>query len=70
MRKSVTQVILGKTFFIVTSECSPNAKETIDKKLERLILRHAADAKSYRRKSGGNLAMFENQSEYRADTMV
>ena len=36
-KKTVTETQIGNTLFIVTAECSPTAKETIEKKLERLI---------------------------------
>ena len=45
--KTVIETRIGKTLYIVTSECSPNATETLEKKLERLMRRHSSDAKSY-----------------------
>ena len=39
-KKTITEMQIGNTLFIVTSECSPAATETIEKKLERLIYRH------------------------------
>ena len=46
-KKTVTETRIGNTLFIVTSECSPTATETIEKKLERLISRHFSDTNSY-----------------------
>ncbi len=46
--------INGKRY-LVTSECSPKATETFEKKLERLILRHASDKKSYQ--SSGDIPL-------------
>jgi hypothetical protein len=45
--KNVTETQIGNTTYIVTSECSPNAMETVKKKLERLICRHISDTQSY-----------------------
>ena len=61
---TVTETQIGNTLFIVTSECSPDATETIEKKLERLICRHFSDTKSYRKQ----LAVHSNQSQYGMDT--
>ena len=43
--KTVTETKIGNVTYIVTSECSPTATETLEKKLERLILRHISDKK-------------------------
>ena len=45
--KTVTEIRIGRTLYIVTSECSPNATETVEEKLERLILRHVADVEKF-----------------------
>jgi hypothetical protein len=67
--KNVSQIELGDTLFIVTSESASTAKETLKKKLERLIMSHVADTKSYQNKGENQLAMCDNQSEYRTDTI-
>ena len=63
-KKTVTETQVGNTLFIVTSECSPIAKETVEEKLERLICRHLSDTESYQTKRSISLAMYSNQSEY------
>jgi hypothetical protein len=68
-KETVTQTQIGNTLFIVAAECSPDATETIEKKLERLIYRRFTDTKSYQRNSGNQLAMCPNQSEYDTDTI-
>ena len=45
--KTVIETQIGRTLYIVTSEYSPRATETLEKKLERLMRRHISDAKSY-----------------------
>jgi len=35
---------IGNTVYVVTSECSKNATETIEQKLERIICSHAVKA--------------------------
>lgn len=67
--KTVTETKIGKTLFIVTSECSPAAIETVEKKLERLILKHVSDTDSYQPKRKKQLAMYSDQSEYGTDTI-
>lgn len=68
-KKTVTEKQIGNTRFIVTAECSPDATETIEKKLERLIYRQFTDTKSYQSKCRNQLAMYSNQSEYGTDTI-
>ena len=67
--KTVTETKIGKTLFIIASECSPTATETVEKKLERLILRHVSDTKSCKYKGKKPLAMYSDQSEYGTDTI-
>ena len=68
-KKTVTETRIGNTLFIVTSECSPTATETIEKKLERLISRHFSDTNSYQPKHDKQLAMYSNESQYGLDTI-
>lgn len=68
-KKTVTETKIGNTLFIVTSECSPTATETIEKKLERLICRHFSDTKSYPLERGKQLAVHSDQSQYGMDTI-
>ena len=43
----ITETEINGTLYLVTAECSETATETIEKKLERLICRHASDTDSY-----------------------
>ena len=70
MEQVVTEMRIGGTLYIVTSECSPSARETVEQKLERIICRHAKDTISYQSGRDKPLAMCEKQSEYTADTMI
>ena len=62
--KTVTETRIGNVTYIVTSECSPTATETVEKKLERLILRHVSDKECSQKNTDLPLAMCENKSEY------
>ena len=66
-KKTVTETRIGNTLYIVTAECSPTATETVEKKLERLILRHFSDTKRLQNKDENQFAMCANQSEYGMD---
>ena len=66
-KKTVTETRIGNTLYIVTAECSPTATETVEKKLERLILRHFSDTKRFQNKDENQFAMCANQSEYVMD---
>lgn len=68
-KKTVTETQIGNTLFIVTSECSPTATETIEKKLERLICRHFPSAKNYPQERDLQLDVSTNQSEHGAGTI-
>ncbi|GHV47772.1 hypothetical protein FACS189499_05870 [Clostridia bacterium] len=63
-KKTVTETQIGKTTYIVTSECSSSATETVEKKLERLILRHVLDTEIYQKNPQIQLAMCSKKSEY------
>ena len=65
--KRVSEIRIGNTTYIVTAECSPTATETVEKKLERLILRHVADAIKLQNKDENRFAKCSNQSEYGMD---
>ena len=65
--KRVSEIRIGNTTYIVTAECSSTATETVEKKLERLILRHVADAIMLQNKDENQFAMCANQSEYVMD---
>ena len=56
-----TEMQIGNTLFILTSECSEKATETLEQKLERIICRHASDMKNIPK---NGLAMCENLREY------
>ena len=65
--KTVTEIRIGKTLYIVTAVCSPTARETVEQKLERLILSHAADVISLENTEEDAVAMCSDQSEYVMD---
>ena len=65
--KRVSEIRIGNTTYIVTAECSPTATETVEKKLERLILRHVADAIMLQNKDENTFAKCSDQSEYGMD---
>ena len=65
--KRVSEIRIGNTTYIVTAECSPTATETVEKKLERLILRHVADAIMLQNKDENRFAKCSDQSEYGMD---
>jgi len=65
--KRVSEIRIGNTTYIVTAECSPTATETVEKKLERLILSHAADAIMFQNKVENTFAKCSDQSEYVMD---
>ena len=65
--KTVTEIRIGKTLYIVTAVCSPTARETVEQKLERLILSHAADAIMFQNKVENTFAKCSDQSEYVMD---
>ncbi len=64
-----TQKQVGNTVFILTSECSGTATETVVQKLERLICRRVSDTKSYQVNRGTALAMCETIREYGTNTI-
>lgn len=68
-KKIVTDTRFGNTLIIVTGECSPAATETIEKKLERLILRHVSDLKCYQNDNSKSVALCTSQSEHGPDTI-
>ena len=68
-KQTVTETRFGNTLIIVTREYNPNATETIEKKLERLILRHASDLKSYQDDNSNDVALCAKQSEHEPDTI-
>ena len=65
--KRVSEMRIGNTTYIVTAECSPTATETVEKKLERLILRHVSDTKRFQNNDENQFAICTNQSEYVMD---
>ncbi|MDO4549539.1 MAG: hypothetical protein Q4D04_15725 [Clostridia bacterium] len=64
-RRAVTKQRLGNTLYIVTAECAPDAMETVEKKLEKLLFRRILDAKSYPADIDASLASRFDTSEYR-----
>ena len=62
--KNTTETRIGNVTYSGTSECSPTATETVEKKLERLILRHISDKECSPFCINKPLAMCENKSEY------
>ena len=67
--KTVTETHIGNVTYIVTSECSPTATETVEKKLERLILRHVSDLNNYQDDNSNDVALCAKQSEHGPDTI-
>ena len=65
--KRVSEIRIGNTTYIVTAECSPTATETVEKMLERLILRHVTDAIKLQNKDENTFAKCSDQSEYVMD---
>ena len=65
--KRVSEIRIGNTTYIVMAECSLTATETVEKKLERLILRHVADAIMLQNKDENTFAKCSDQSEYVMD---
>jgi len=57
----VTETKIGNTTFVITAVCSPNATETLEQKIERILRRHATDAKT---SMPEELAISENLREY------
>ena len=47
MVNNTIETKIGSTLYIVTTECSSQATETVEQKLERIISRHISDTKSY-----------------------
>ena len=68
-KATVTETQVGNALIIVTAECSSTATETIEKKLERLILRHLSDTKKCPDDRAMSLAIYPDQSQYGADTI-
>ena len=66
---TVTETRFRNTLIIVTGECSPTATETIEKKLERLILRHVSDLNNYQDDNSNDVALCGKQSEHGPDTI-
>lgn len=68
MTPNTTETKIGGKLYLVTGGCSPNATETVEKKLERLICRHTSDTKSYQSDEPETLAMCQIVCEYTTDT--
>ena len=68
-KQTVRETRFGNTLIIVTREYNPTATETIEKKLERLILRHVSDLKSYQDDNSNDVALCAKQSEHDPDTI-
>ena len=43
MEQATTEIMVGKTLFIITAEYSATATETLEQKLKKLITQHASD---------------------------
>jgi len=43
MNPSITETKIRNTLYIVSAECSPTAKETLEQKLERIISRKVTE---------------------------
>ena len=62
--KVVTETRFGNTLIIVTGECSPIATETIQEKLERIILRHLPALKNYQDDSKDRNTIVDTSMEH------
>ena len=67
---SIVETRIGRTLYVVTSECSPNATETVEKKLERMICGQLIGSKSYPRSIETPLATGGVQSKHGTDSIV
>ena len=67
--KTVTEMRFGNTLIIVTGERSPTATDTIEKKLERLILRHVSDLNNYQDDNSNDVALCAASSEHGPNTI-
>ena len=45
MKEHITEMKIGKTLFIVCTEHSPEATETVEQKLKRLVIQHSLDGR-------------------------
>ena len=66
--KTVIETHINKTLYVVTSECSASATETIEKKLERLMCGRLSDTKSYHSMIEMPLDVCEAKSEHGTDS--
>jgi len=68
MEQATTEIMVGKTLFIITAEYSATATETLEQKLKKLIIQHIPDARKVNSKladnGAGRLAMPSDQSEH------
>jgi len=62
--RAVTETRIGNVTYIVTSECSPTATETVEQKLERLIMRHVLDKESYQLRRATPLDISRSKSDH------
>jgi len=67
---NTTETRIDGKLYLVTAECSPTATETVEKKLERLICRHASDMKSYHLIGNTSLAMCGIVREHGTATII
>ena len=63
-RQTITYHQIGNTLFTVVAECASDATETISGKLERLMMKHLGDVRSYPVHPDTALALRGNQSKY------
>ena len=68
-KQTIRETRFGNTLIIVTREYNPTATETIEKKLERLILRHVSDLNNYQDDNSNDVALCGKQSEHGPDTI-
>ncbi len=66
MSERIIEMKVGRTLFIVSEEFSPNATETIEQKLKKLIAQHASDKVIGELSVSGadQLDVFGDQSEH------
>jgi hypothetical protein len=54
MKEHITEIKIGKTMFVVCAEHSPEAKETVEQKLKRLVIQHALGGRKVNNKLSNN----------------
>ena len=70
MSINTTETRIDGKLYCVIAECSSTATETVEKKLTRLICRHATDTENYHSVGDISLAMCEIVREHDATSII